>query len=290
MGNRKKQHCEMLGPEFFLPEKQIEIWDCFSEYYSTFNGRLHFHDFYEMSIIYEGRSSFLINGSQFHLGTRSLQLVRPSDYHLQMVEKGDYIRYYNLIFSADLLSEPLRNLLESCDGALCTTASESDWKDLRRLLRKMLEAFPHYSEDLLAQVFIRCNVENLCLYLLKNKPLEPIAHTETMQEPIRRALTYTQNNYRSPIRLTDVAAAAGLSPSYFSALFHDAMGIPYSSYLNGYRLRIAERYLRSSDLSVKQIAAAYGFRSYPYFVSSFKEAYGMSPGSWRSQADQAGES
>lgn len=289
MGNTKKQRCEMLAPESFLQNNQINIWDCYSEYRSSFNDRLHFHDFYEMSIIYEGTSSFMISGSQFEMGVRSLQLIRPSDYHRQMVKDGDHIRYYNLMFSADFLSEPLRHALESCPGALCATADESDWKDIRKLLRKMLEAFPDFFEDPLAQVFIHCNVENLCLYILKNQQAEP-SHTETMQEPIRRALSYTQINYRNPVRLTDVAAAAGLSPSYFSALFHDTTGIPYSSYLTGYRLQIAERYLRSSDLSVKQIAAACGFRSYPYFVSAFKELYGMPPGSWRSQTVQARES
>lgn len=57
-----------------------------------------------------------------------------------------------------------------------------------------------------------------------------------------------------------------------------------------WKLHHPSRYLRSSDLSVKQIAAACGFRSYPYFVSAFKALYGMPPGSWRSQTVQAQES
>ena len=56
---------------------------------SGFNQRLHFHDFYELSLIYEGSSRFLINGSAFVAAAGSLQLIRPSDYHRQMTDTGN---------------------------------------------------------------------------------------------------------------------------------------------------------------------------------------------------------
>ena len=58
---------------------------------SSFNQQLHFHDFYELSLIYEGSSRFLINGSSFVAAAGSLQLIRPSDYHRQMTDTGKHI-------------------------------------------------------------------------------------------------------------------------------------------------------------------------------------------------------
>ncbi len=277
-----KRHCEVLTPEFFLQEKQFNIWDCYSEQHSNFNNRLHFHDFYELSVIYEGSSRFMVNGSEFAMGVRSLQLIRPADYHRQLTGDGEHIRYYNLMFSADFLSEPMLHAIEACPGPLCAAASAVNWKDILRLIQAIFREFTKAPDDPLTQLFIRCNLENLCIFILKHQQRENHTHTETMQEPIRRALSFVQKNYRHPIRLSDAAEAAKLSPSYFSSLFHATMGISFSAYLTGYRLQTAERYLRSSNLSVKQIAAVCGFSSYPYFVSAFKAVYDAPPGTWRS--------
>lgn len=278
-----KRRCEVLTPEAFLRDKQFNIWDCYSEQGSSFNGRLHFHEFYELSVIYEGTSRFMVNGSEFVMGARSLQLIRPTDYHCQLTGNGEHIRYYNLMFTADFISEPLLHILEKCPDPLCVTVSAAAWKGIHQLLRKIMKEYSQNPDDPLTMIFIQCNVENLCVFLLKNQRNQHCHRTETMQEPIRRAVSYVQRNYRQSIRLTNAAEAARLSPTYFSSLFHATMGVSFSAYLTEYRLQVAERYLRSSNLSVKQIAAVCGFTSYPYFISAFKSLYGIPPGSWRSQ-------
>lgn len=280
------RYCEVLPPDYYLQEKPFNIWNCYSEHSSIFNGVLHFHEFYELSVIYEGSSRFMVNGSEFEMGVKSLQLIRPTDYHRQLTKDGEHIRYYNLMFSADFISDALLKVLEECPDPLCATASDADWNDLLGLIRKIEHEFRTGTEDPLTTIFIRCNVENLCIFILKHQQNRSHSRIETMQEPIRRALTFIQKNYRQPIRLSDAAKAAVLSPSYFSALFHSTMGIPFSEYLTTYRLQIAERYLRSSNLSVKQIAAVCGFSAYPYFVTAFKAEYGTPPGVFRSRLSE----
>ena len=85
----EKALCDVLSPDEFLGGRDYRIWDCYSEHQSTFNNRLHFHSFYEMSIIYEGKTDFLISGNKFSLKNHSIQLVRPSDYHKQMTAEGN---------------------------------------------------------------------------------------------------------------------------------------------------------------------------------------------------------
>lgn len=278
--NNKK--CDILAPEFCLDNKEFNMWDCYSEYESIYNNQLHFHNFFELSVIYEGTSRFLVNESLFTMGNRSLQLIRPSDYHRQLTRKGEHIRYYNLMFSAGFLSEPLVHELEKVEQPLCATVVSADWDNIIRMTRKIYKEFRKSPEDILSQIYIRANVENMCVFLLKNQKTENHMNIQVPQEPIRKAVSFIQKNYRSPIHLSDAANAAGLSPTYFSMVFHDTMGIPFSGYLAEYRLQMAERYLRSSDLPIKQIAAVCGFSSYPYFVTLFKEHFGIPPGSWRS--------
>lgn len=278
--SRDPFHCDVLAPEEFLPRGSFNIWDCYSEHRSDFNDRLHFHEFYELSVIYEGSSQFLINGSAFSTGEGSLQLIRPSDYHRQQTKPEEHIRYYNLMFSADYLSQPLLEALTGDSAPLCVTAPPDQWPDLLKLVRQIYQAFLSDSADPLNRILIRNGVELLCVYLLRHRQTGG-ADDPAPQDSVRRAISYIQNHYREPVRLADAALAAGLSPSYFSMIFHKVMGISFSGYLTNFRLQIADRYLRSSDLPVKQIANLCGFSSYPHFATAFKARYGTPPAARR---------
>ena len=282
---KEQNDCVLLSPENYLFGGDFMIWDCYSEHQSSFNNRLHFHDFFELSVIYEGQSEFLINGASFSTGAGSLQLIRPSDYHRQRTAPGEHIRYYNIMFSAAFLSPALLEALNQHDGPLCVAAAGEDWADILRQVQRILEEFKSAS-DPLSELLIRGSVEALCIYLLRHRQ-SGSAESLAPQENIRRALSFIHNHYREPIRLADAAAAAGLSPTYFSMVFHRDMGVSYSGYLLDYRLRAADRYLCASDIPTKQIASLCGFSSYPHFVSAFKDRFGVGPAARRMQKSQA---
>lgn len=63
--------------------------------------------------------------------------------------------------------------------------------------------------------------------------------------------------------------------------FKSHMGSGFIEYLNGYRLTMAERLLRSSDLSVLEVAQQSGFDNLSYFNRIFKKKYENSPGKYR---------
>lgn len=280
MGTERQQFC-VLGPEDYLQRRECNIWDCYSEHGSSFNNRLHFHSFYELSVIYEGSTRFMVNGALYDMGAGSIQLVRPSDYHCQLTGPGEHIRYFNLMFSSAWLSQPLLSELEHAPGSLCVEARGAEWDDLLRMTRRVFREFAGAPDDPLAQTLVRCGVECLCVYLLRRHAPGVSGPSDAPREAIRRAVAYIQGNYRQPLRLQDAARAVGLSPAYFSAVFHQAMGVSFSSYLTGFRLQTAQRYLRFSDLTIKEAAAACGFASCPHFVTAFKRAFGMTPGQWR---------
>lgn len=282
---QKKTTCDILSAADFLDGRDYKIEDCYSEHKSSYNDRLHFHDFYELSVIYEGTSRFLVNGSLFTMGKRSLQLIRPSDYHWQQTEAGEHIRYYNLTFSPDFLSEELRCELEKGQEPLCAEADPGEWKELLTLLEKSCEIFREEPDAVLGRIFIRTGIEMLCVFLLRKKDLlfqkqenKERPQLQIAQEVVRRAVAYIRKNYREPLRLADAAGAAGLSSSYFSAVFHQTMGVSFSRYLTEYRLQEAKRYLKMGELPVKQVAVVCGFSSYSYFVTAFKECFGCTPG------------
>ncbi|MBS1371202.1 MAG: helix-turn-helix transcriptional regulator [Lentisphaeria bacterium] len=89
---------------------------------------------------------------------------------------------------------------------------------------------------------------------------------------------FVGHNYASDIVRRDAAVAAGISESHLTGLLIRHCGSNFSEYLNRTRLKAAAELLQYSTLSVKEVAAAVGFRNCSYFVARFRERYGVSPG------------
>ncbi len=78
-----------------------------------------------------------------------------------------------------------------------------------------------------------------------------------------------------------LADAAGLTPSYFSALFKKETGETLSDYLVRYRLAIAQRLLKESRLCIAEVAASAGYMDVKYFSRLFKKHMSITPSAFR---------
>lgn len=273
-----------LASSELLEGRTYRIENCYSEFGSSYNEKLHFHDFYELSVIYEGRSHFLVNGNIFSMGKGSIQLIRPRDYHRQQTAEGEHIRYYNLTFSEEVLGEELVRELEGTEMPLCAEAGKEEWAELCALICRTCQTFEKEPDTLFGKTLTEGCIRIICAFLLKNCGTMERTGIQTMQEPVRRAIAYIRRNCREKVSLADAAREAGLSEAYFSTLFHGTMGIPFSRYVTEYRLREAKRYLQTGELPLKQVAAVCGFSSYPYFISAFKKYFGETPGKVRGRS------
>jgi AraC-like DNA-binding protein len=86
----------------------------------------------------------------------------------------------------------------------------------------------------------------------------------------------------------ELAAAAGLSPSRFHAVFKGALGIAPARYLQRRRMQRAEGLLIGTDFKVHEIAERCGWRDPFHFSRLFKQRHGMSPQAYRTSARDAG--
>jgi AraC-like DNA-binding protein len=97
-----------------------------------------------------------------------------------------------------------------------------------------------------------------------------------------RAKDLVDARYFEPLRIGDLAAAAGFSPAHFSREFRRAFGESPHQYLLTRRLERAAALLRSTDRSVTEICFAVGLGSLGSFTTSFTRVFGMSPLAYRS--------
>ena len=83
--------------------------------------------------------------------------------------------------------------------------------------------------------------------------------------------------------IAEMADLAGFSESHFMKFFKNTMGVPFTSYLNSYRLTMAGRLLLQSDDTILSIATEVGFDNLSYFNRAFKKQYGMTPSAYRAE-------
>jgi len=111
---------------------------------------------------------------------------------------------------------------------------------------------------------------------------QPSAVTLSQYLKIQKAVRFINDNYRTDIRLDDVAGEAGMSPAHFSRIFKKVMGLPYQGYLNGRRITKAKKLLRTSAQSVTEIAVYLGFADPTGFGRIFKKLTSHTPSAYRS--------
>ncbi|MBO5657050.1 MAG: response regulator, partial [Agathobacter sp.] len=85
------------------------------------------------------------------------------------------------------------------------------------------------------------------------------------QLPIRRAKQYIEDNYQRQLSLEEVAEAIELSPAYLSTVFYKETGIHFSEYLISCRVEAAKELLKSTGLSIAEVAQQVGYTDSRHF-------------------------
>src|SRR6185369_3731645 len=102
-----------------------------------------------------------------------------------------------------------------------------------------------------------------------------------MDRRIELIISKIKLNTAAPWDIPTLALLVNLSPSRFRHLFKQEIGTTPAQYLKEFRLRKAEKMLRTTFLSIKQILKQVGIASNAHFVRDFRQKYGMTPTAYR---------
>jgi len=92
---------------------------------------------------------------------------------------------------------------------------------------------------------------------------------------------FIRDNLARPIRLSELATLADLSPSQFGRAFKTSTGTtPHLWHLDA-RIESAKRLLADHSISLAEIAFDTGFSEQSHFSRAFRGATGVPPGAWR---------
>lgn len=119
--------------------------------------------------------------------------------------------------------------------------------------------------------------------LVDHKLLEIDPDTAGMGEPVKEALAYVEQHLHEQLTMAEVAGRIHLNASYFSVLFKEQTGVPFSEYLSRLRIQRAKELLLQTSLPIVEIGERVGYRTDKYFIKVFKSMEDMSPSRYRHQ-------
>lgn len=111
--------------------------------------------------------------------------------------------------------------------------------------------------------------------------LPPVAAGALAPWQVKRAMELLEANLTGDVAIETVAAECGLSISYFIKAFRLTTGHPPYRWLILKRLEKAKNLLRTTNLSLADIAALCGFCDQAHMTRSFSARIGATPGQWR---------
>jgi len=100
-------------------------------------------------------------------------------------------------------------------------------------------------------------------------------------ERMQNAINYIEDRLFEPIQLQDVAEQAYFSPYHFYRMFQAMAGYSLKEYIRRRRLSEATEKLRTTEISILELAFMCQYESQEAFTRAFKKEFGRNPGDFR---------
>lgn len=103
-------------------------------------------------------------------------------------------------------------------------------------------------------------------------------------KPVSVCQNYIFNRIYEPIKLTELAEAAGIHPAYLSKLFKQETGMTVSEYIQRQKVEEAKKLLNYSDTSPLRAASLLNFHDQSHFTKVFKKHTGVTPKQYKERS------
>jgi AraC-like DNA-binding protein len=181
------------------------------------------------------------------------------------------------------LERVLSSLPSVVDAGGEAETPSSRWAELLRLFEHPRSRASRPAAD--APLAAACRAQGMILQLVGN-----VLARHWREEPrgpppsvarFRHVVEFMDARFRSHPSLAELAAEAGMAPSYFHRQFRAAFGVTPHGHLLRRRMELARHLLDESGLRVKEVAAQCGYDNPFYFSRVFRGYFRMSPAAFR---------
>ena len=229
------------------------------------------YDSFLLLYLVSGEGYVLVNGQSTTIKAGSaflLDCYQPHDY-------GTHSQWEILWVHFDgVMARPFFQTISA--AANCRIITPFDPQSIHRSIEKIYAMF--HEKGVAHEALVNKYILSVLTDFLGTNSGNAVKKSNVISEEL---LTYITENIQQPLTLNQLAQRASLSPFYFSRLFKQETGYTPYEYITTARVNAAKFYLKSTNLSIKEITFLCGFTAQSRFCTTFKSKVGATPASYR---------
>lgn len=247
----------------------------------------HFHDWYEIVYVYEGRGRFFLHSTFYEMSAGELFLVPANTIHRAFPDGQDPVTSTALFFSPTML-QPY-----DIDGDLPIFSCFEHAKERSRYKLPLSKEDRYHVEALLHEIHREQSTQAqgyrqatlllvMQLIVSLNRWVLGNGHGAKEDNPLiplwmKEALHFIEQHIDEPLHLSALSRRANVTASHFSRVFKQWTGMTVTAYLVSKRIVLAKEWLLTTDKNIEVISASCGFESPSYFYKAFRKLTGVTP-------------
>lgn len=245
---------------------------------------IHYHNAHEIVFVQAGHVEFIINNRAYQVGPGNLVFISNMEEHQMRVIHGEYLRYYALFSSRQLLAmlgspllcSPFLSRSTHFNHVFCVDSITEQITSLFQLMASEMSSAEAFSQDVVASAF-----QQLMILCYRSNPQYFDHSPHCVKSVLLDIQRYIDEHLSEKLSVSSLANQFFLSESYFSHIFKDWTGFSPQRYIIMRRISLAKDLLSSQNLSLDIVADRCGYTATSQFISSFKKETGLTPGQFR---------
>ena len=254
----------------------------------------HWHDELEAVVVASGETAVSAGRQHYTLRAGQGFFVNANVLHAAQGVSDTHCRYHSVVFHPRLVGGGIdsvfwQNYLRPLIGSGLRSLALDGSQPWHRLALDAVEAAwqAGAAEGPGYEFRVRAALSELIFMICQHLPGVSAAVSEKAARDsarIKQMLRFIQIHYAGEIEVSDIAKAAAISESECLRCFRSTIGAAPIQYVKRFRVQKAAELLGSTEDRIADIGAQCGFQDTSYFIRSFREIKGMTPGEYRQQA------
>ena len=248
----------------------------------------HWHQCVEFLYISKGYGIVVVDNQHYTARPGRLFIFPPFCLHKVQVEETEKNQYHRTTMHIEqsavvsaLQSFPRQQQQFAALGASHVPAQIYDLSEQSEFMETILQQFETINRN---NEYSAGEVAFLVMQIMAFLPGQPQYMVPGQQTVASRIMNWVEDHYANKFSLDALAADMGLSRSYTSRVFRQQTGGSIHEYLLTRRIKRSCDLLRSTPLSIDEIAQAVGFGEVTYFITCFKKMMNQTPLQYRKLA------
>lgn len=253
----------------------------------------HGHDYMEFMYVYQGSISHIIGGETISLEQgdilflnrhikHSIKRAGQDDIGINFILSNPFLQViFPRVQNSFVMSDFLSNNFDDAGEAEYLFFRAKENFPIRNLMDNLIYAVVNRSQELYAEL-----VSLLFTYLAyyRDTLVNALRVASPDAELRRSVLSYLERHYPNAT-LTELSRKLGYSQAYLSRRIGSVFGKSFRSLLQQQRIAAAEILLRTTKLGIEEIARSVGYENQSHFYRTFFKSYGVTPHTYRKNAD-----